>query len=239
MEATLDPILIADLDVFQGLADGDLCDILRHARARRSRKGAAIFRQGEEAESFFVLLDGRLKVVQTTPDGQQIVVRFIHPGELFGIAAAIGRQHYPGTALVAVESVALAWPQPYWQAMVARYPTVAVNALRVLGGRLEEQRTRLREMATQRVERRVAQILLRLLRQAGRKTADGVEISFPISRQDLAEMTGTTLFTVSRVISAWDQAGVTASERQHLVVRQPHTLLCIAEETSSSANVRN
>jgi CRP-like cAMP-binding protein len=227
----LDRSLIEDVEAFVGLAPEDLDDVLRHARARRFEKNAAVFRQGAEAEAFFVLLDGHLKVVQNTADGQQVVVRFVNPGELFGIAAAIGRRDYPGTAIAAVDSVALAWDMSYWPTLVGRYPTVSANALRTVGARLQEQHTRLREMATQKVERRIAHILLRLTRQAGRKTEAGIEIDFPIARQDLAEMAGATLFTVSRVMSAWEQAGVVEGGRQRIVVRDPHALVRIAEET--------
>jgi CRP-like cAMP-binding protein len=233
----LDSSLIADLDAFRGLSSEDLGDVLGHARSRRYEKNAMVFQQGAAAEAFFVLLDGRLKAIQTTAEGQQVVVRFVNPGELFGIAAAIGRTDYPATAIAAAESVELAWDQSYWPALVARHPGVASNTLRTVGGRLQEQQTRVRELSTQRVERRIAHVLLRLVRQAGKRIERGVEITFPITRQDLAEMTGATLFTVSRVMSAWTQSGIIESERQHIIVSDPHALLQIAEDmaTDSSA----
>jgi CRP-like cAMP-binding protein len=87
-------------------------------------------------------------------------------------------------------------------------------------------------MSTQHVERRVAHALLRLAKQAGRKVEHGVEIDFPISRQDIAEMTGTTLHTVSRTLSAWEQRGLIESGRQRIVLRDPHKLFELAEKTS-------
>jgi CRP-like cAMP-binding protein len=230
----LDRSLIEGLDAFQGLAGSDLDDILARARARRFKRNTAIFQQGADADTFFILLDGRLKVVQTTAEGQQIVVGFVNPGALFGIAAAIGRTDYPGTAIAAAESVALAWEMSYWSPLVARYPSVATSALRMLGGRLQEQHVRIREMSTERVERRIAHVLLRLVRQAGRKVENGVEIDFPITRQDLAEMTAATLFTVSRIMSAWEQQGIIEGGRQHIVLRDPHALVKIAEENDSA-----
>lgn len=229
----LDRSLIEGLDTFQGLANEDLDDILARARAHRFKRNVAIFQQGADADAFFLLLDGRLKVVQTTADGQQVVVGFLNPGALFGIAAAIGRRDYPATAMAAAESVALAWEMSYWEPLVTRYPSIATGALRLLGGRLQEQHTRIREMSTERVERRVAHVLLRLARQAGRKVESGVEIDFPVSRQDLAEMTAATLFTVSRVMSGWEQQGIVEGGRQRIVVRDPHALVKIAEEDES------
>jgi len=168
--------------------------------------------------------------VQVTPAGHQIVVRFVSPGELFGIAAAIGRVDYPATALAATESVALAWEMRSWPVLVGRYPTIASNALRTVGARLQESHARIREMSTERIERRIAHALLRLAQQAGHRTETGVAIAFPISRQDIAEMTATTLHTVSRVMSAWEQDGIVESGRQRVVIRDPHALVQIAED---------
>jgi CRP-like cAMP-binding protein len=225
---------LADTAPFQGLVGNDLDDILAHARSRRFAKNAALFEQGAGADHFFVLLDGHLKVTQTTPVGAQVIVRYINPGDIFGIAAAIGRSDYPATATAVVDSVALAWDQHYWHKLVAAYPAVAGNVMRALGARLQEQQEKLIQIATQRAERRIAHVLLRLVRQAGKTVAGGVEISFPLTRQDIAEMTGTTLFTVSRVMSQWDQAAFTESGRQRIVVCNPHALLRIAEESTEA-----
>jgi CRP-like cAMP-binding protein len=86
-------------------------------------------------------------------------------------------------------------------------------------------------MSTEQVERRVAHALLRLAKQGGRKVATGVQIDFPISRQDVAEMTGTTLHTVSRVLSAWEDRGLVEGGRQRITIRDPHKLFVLAEGT--------
>ena len=91
------------------------------------------------------------------------------------------------------------------------------------------------EISNEQVEQRVAHALLRLAKQAGRKTEAGVEIDFPISRQDVAEMTGTTLPTVSRILSAWEQQGLVEGGGQRIVVRDPHALFSLAEGLSRSA----
>lgn len=85
------------------------------------------------------------------------------------------------------------------------------------------------EMSTAQVEQRVAHTLLRLVQQSGRKTQDGIEIDFPITRQDIAEMTGTTLHTVSRLLSAWEDKGMVRSGRQKVIVTDAHSLLLVAE----------
>ena len=92
-----------------------------------------------------------------------------------------------------------------------------------------ELNNRVVEMATQEVEQRIANALLRLVNQTGRKVENGIEIDFPITRQDLSEMTGTTLHTVSRLLSAWEKQGLVESRRKRIVVREPHELVLLSQ----------
>jgi CRP-like cAMP-binding protein len=231
--AAVDRSLVAELPLFAGLAPAELDAILAEARSIRYPKNSAVFEEGGDAHSFFVLLHGHVRASKMTPAGQQVVVRYVTPGEIFGVAPAIGLTKYPATATAVDDSVALAWPSAAWPRLVAQHPILATNTLQTVGSRLQETHTRVIEMSTQQVERRVAHALLRLARQAGRKVEQGVEIDFPISRQDIAEMTGTTLHTVSRTLSAWESQGLIESGRQRVVLRDPHRLFTLAEQDNS------
>jgi CRP-like cAMP-binding protein len=203
--------------------------ILARAGSHHYSTGTAVFEQGEPASSFYVLLSGRLRVTQLDPSGQQTVVRMVNPGDLFGIARALRRTDYPGTATAVVDSVALQWPMDAWDELTERHPRLAVNAMQTIGQRLQEAHARVRELSTEEVERRVAHAVLRLANQSGKKEAEGIRIDFPISKQDIAEMTGTTLHTVSRILSAWERAGLVQGGRQKLLIREPHRLFLIGE----------
>ena len=133
------------------------------------------------------------------------------------------------TATAVDDSVVLVWPSVAWPRLVAKFPALATNTLQTVGSRLQETHTRVVEMSTQQVEQRVAHALLRLVKQSGRKVEHGIEIDFPISRQDIAQMTGTTLHTVSRILSGWEQRGLIESGRQRIVLRDPHQLFVLAE----------
>lgn len=228
----LDHSLIADLPAFEGLARADIDAILSKATALRVAKDAAIFDQGADAESFFILLDGRVRVVKTAPDGRQAIVRYIVPGELLGIAHAIGRDTYPASAIAATDCVVLAWPGRLWATFAADYPSFGKTTYRTVGARLDDVQTQMLDMATRQVEQRIAHALLRLIRQSGRSSDDGIVIDFPISRQDIARLTGTTLHTVSRVMSAWEEKGLVRSARQQVAIVDPHALLMLAEGRS-------
>lgn len=227
--ASVDRSLIAGLPLFRDFSPAALDEVLSEARPVRYAKNTGIFGQDEEAHSFYLLLHGRVRAYRLTTSGEQVVIRFVGPGELFGIASAIGRSTYPAHANAVVDSVVLVWPTTAWPSLVARYPQLALNTMQALGTRLQESQTRLTEMATQEVERRVAHTLLRLANQSGQQTSDGITIGFPISRQDIAEMTGTTLHTVSRILSAWEDQQIIASGRRKVTIRDPHRLYALAE----------
>jgi CRP-like cAMP-binding protein len=232
----IDRSVAADIPLFAGLAPDELDEILREARAVRVPKGTEVFEQGSKANSFFVLLHGHLRVEKTTAQGHQIVVRYVSPGEIFGVAQALAMQHYPATAVAVVDSVALCWPSAAWPRLTSKFPSLAANALQTVGRRLQDTQSRIMEMSSEQVEQRVAHALLRLAKQAGRKTEAGIEIDFPISRQDVAEMTGTTLHTVSRILSAWESQGLVEGGRQRIVLRNPHALFGLAEGQPRSAS---
>lgn len=226
---TLDSSLVAGLPAFAGLDRREVDAILARARSSRFPKDTEVFSQGAEADSFFLLLSGHIRVVRTSPEGHQVIARYINEGELFGIAVAMGRATYPASAVAAVDCVVLAWPNAAWPDIQSRAPAFGASVYQTIGTRLQETQAQVMEMSTQQVEQRIAHALLRIVSQSGRKTAEGIEIDFPITRQDIAEMTGTTLHTVSRLLSAWEDEGLVKGGRQKVVVTDPHGLMLVAE----------
>lgn len=111
-----------------------------------------------------------------------------------------------------------------------RYPRLALNGMKLIAEYFVHLQSRYHELSTERVEQRVARAVMRLVRQTGRKVNKGILIDMPLSRQDLAEMTGTTLFTISRILKGWEQKGFVLSERERVTIIQPHELVIIAED---------
>ncbi|MBE9639193.1 MULTISPECIES: Crp/Fnr family transcriptional regulator [Roseobacteraceae] len=227
----LDESLLSGLPPFSRLSRSQIREILDQASSRRYEEGVAIFREGHDADRFFLLLDGYLRVIRTTPGGEQIIVLHISPGQLFGIAPALQRDTFPATSVAAAESIALSWPVRLWPEFTAKYDGFATESYKTLGARLGQIQETLTEMATQAVEKRVAAAVLRMVNQSGRKTEKGIEIAFPVTRQNISDMTGTTLHTVSRLLSAWEKAGMVQSTRKHIVVTDPHRLVVLSNET--------
>jgi CRP-like cAMP-binding protein len=225
----LDESLLMHLPPFSRLDRRQIRTLLDLASVRRYEEGTGIFAEGDPAERFFLLLDGYVRVVRITVTGEQVTALHIPAGQLLGIARALGRDTYPATAMAACDCIALSWPTTLWDGFAAEYDGFATETYKTVGLRLGELNNRMVEMATQQVERRVANALLRLVNQTGRKVADGIEIDFPITRQDLSELTATTLHTASRLLSAWEKQGIVESRRKRIKVRDPHALVMLSQ----------
>jgi CRP-like cAMP-binding protein len=223
----LDASLLSGIAPFARLAPAAIREILDAAQPSRFGSGETVFAEGMPADRFFLLLDGYIRVIRTTPAGEQIIALHIPAGQLFGIAPALGYDHYPATAVTALESLVLSWPSRLWHDFVDRFAGFGPATNKTVGLRLTEMHERIVEMATLQVEQRIANAVLRLVHQVGRKTDEGIEIDFPITRQDLSEMTGSTLFTVSRLLSQWERDGIVKSTRKRVVVVDPHRLVML------------
>ena len=225
----LDASLLADIPPFRRLSRLQIQEILDQAQSKRFDAGRAVFSEGMPVDRFYLLLDGHIRVVRTTPAGDQIIVLHIASGQLFGIGAALGHKSYPATAMTADDCLTLSWPNRLWPDFVVRFDGFATETYKVVGDRLGEMTTRIMELATKQVEQRVASAVLRMITQTGRKVDTGIEIGFPITRQNISDMTGTTLYTVSRLLSAWEKDGIVASERRRITVTEPGRLQALSQ----------
>ncbi len=230
MDGQADLNILASTEIFRSLPAEAIDEVRRLAARRRIAKRKVLYHQGDAADSFYVVIVGRLRAIQTAPDGAQIALRYLGPGELAGYAALAGIETYPGTVAAVDDTHLFSWSASTIRQLMAKYAQIAMNALAVLGTRYQETQTRLRELSTESVEKRIAHTLTRLAKQAGRRTAQGIEISFPLSRQDFAELAGTTLHTVSRTLSAWEKEGVVSSTHRFIVIHRPDVLERIKEE---------
>lgn len=229
-ESPLAPRALAGLELFQGLPGAALETVAPLARARRLPKDLRIFSQGDERVRAHAVIEGGVRIAQSGSDGAQVVIRFVGPGEMFGTVALFTDGRYPADAITLSETLEASWSEAELFELMARYPQIAVNLIRIIGKRLQDVQNRVRELATQRAERRVAHAVLRLARQAGHSTIDGTAIKFPLRRRDVADVSGTTLHTASRILTAWEKAGLLVTNNQHLTIRQPTELLRIAED---------
>jgi CRP-like cAMP-binding protein len=226
--------VLAGSSLMAGLPRETVLSVLSRASEKRCPDSAVVFREGEPAVAFFLVLEGRLKLTQTGADGHEVVIHFVGPGEATAALAVFSGALYPVTASAVGLTCLLVWSHEVMRGLLLDQPLLALNALKLMSDRMREMQERFRELATERVGRRLARSLLRLARQTGRRTPEGVLIDQPITREELAQMTGTTMFTVSRILSAWETRGLVVSGRERVVIRDPHGLVSIAEDLPPS-----
>lgn len=221
--------LFESMEMFAGLPSEALSFVAMEVRREPVAKGQVIFEQGARAERAYALGEGSVRMVQTGADGAQIVVRFIGRGDMFGTVPLFTDHLFPADAIAAEPSLVLSWSEADLLRLIDSYPLAAMNVIRALGARLSETQNRVRELSTQGVERRMAHALLRLMDQAGKAASNGTTIHIRLRRQDLAEVSGTTLHTASRLLAAWQKAGFIVSHNQHLTVQDVSKMRSIAD----------
>jgi CRP/FNR family transcriptional regulator, nitrogen oxide reductase regulator len=222
--------ILAQAPLFAGQDTAVLQHAFTLAQHRAYERGTFIFHEGDPAIIFYIVETGRVRLTQLTVEGQQIIIRYLGPGEGMGIIVVLSDTVYPVTAETVADTQLLCWYKDDIKQLMLQYPTLALSGLNMVAQRFVGLQAQFRELATERVEQRVARTLLRLVRQAGRRTDEGVLIDMPLSRQDLAEMTGTTLYTVSRILSKWEQGGLIQTSRERVIICQSHEIVVIAED---------
>lgn len=222
--------ILGRTELFHGMPSAMLVEIQAAGFRKKLASGEILFQQGDSASSLFVVIAGRLRATQTTLDGQQIIIRYLAPGETAGHTTLTRGVVHPSTVTAVDDSHLIGWSSDTIRKIMEQHSAVAMNALAVLAARYHEIQIRLLELSTEKVEQRIGHTVLRLANQAGRRTARGVEIAFPLSRQDLAEMAGTTLHTVSRILSRWEDLGIVDCGRRQVVLCKPHALMAISDE---------
>jgi CRP/FNR family transcriptional regulator, nitrogen oxide reductase regulator len=214
--------------VFDGLTDSERQLWLSRSSVTTLKRGQTLARQGEPARHFYLVESGFLKVLQLTAEGTELIMRFVAAGEPFGGVVALGNAPYPVTAIATQPTVVHAWTRDTVSTLLVSTPQVSVNIMREMAAHMTDALTRVRELTTARVGPRLAHTLLRLARQCGERTPEGVLITQPLTRQELADLTGTTLYTVSRTLTRWEGMGLLESRKRLLLLRSLRKLEDVA-----------
>jgi len=227
----INPSELRRVSVFRDATDDDLRLFTDNSIQRTIEDGEFFFFQGDPATYFYILVTGRAKLLQSNPAGQQVNLRTINEWQMFGALGAIrANASYPASAQALEPSTALAIPSSFLHEMMQIRPYLNFGLMQLMTGYIQEMQERYRELATERVECRIALTVLRLAAQVGeRVNSDETMIELPLSRQDVAEASGTTIFTVSRVLADWERKGLVETGRERVLIRNPHGLVQISE----------
>lgn len=212
--------------LFAGIPDEECASIVATAWDRSYPPGKTIFFEGDPVQQVVLLLSGSVKLSQCGVQGREAILRIVGPLETL-CAECFPKFSHRSTAQTITASSALVWEAIKFEAVAQRYPAFGRNISCALLHTLNQLEVRFRELSTEKVGPRLSSQLLRLARQVGRPTNGHVEIK--LSQRDLAQLTGTTLFTVSRLLGQWEALGAVRPLRQGIVVLDPAALEALAD----------
>ncbi len=217
---------------FSGVAE-DIAAINVRFRERGYAAGETIYMAGDSAARLYVVAVGKVKVARHTLAGQDVVLDILAPGELFGALSALGDPEYPDTAQALTPSCVLEIAAEDFQTILRGYPAVALAALDIVAARLQAAHEQIRQLSAEPAASRVAAALLALARKLGEPHDGALLIQMPLSREDLAAMTGATVETVSRIMSKLRAEGVIRSGRQWVAITDDDRLAALTGEETS------
>ena len=207
--------------IFSSLNDDELGELANLAIERSFMPNEFIFWDGDTPEWFYIIAEGKVKVLKYSSLGREFIIAFFGPYEMFGEVAVFENKPYPASAQAVAETKVVGIRREDLLSFLANRPQVALKIINVLGGRLRDAQSRLRDLAGERVEQRLASVLLMLSAKLG--------LTLSFTRQEIADMTGTTTETAIRVMSHLKDRGIIRSVRGKVIILDEEKLRLLSE----------
>ena len=207
--------------IFSSLNEDELSGLAGLAIEQSFQADEFIFWEGDEPDYFYVIAEGRIKVVKHSSSGKEFIIAFFESGEMFGEVAVFEGKPYPASAQAISATNVLGIRRRHFLDFLATHPQVALRIINILGGRLRDAQSRLKDLAGERVQQRLARILLMLASRMGH--------TIPFTRQELADMAGMTTETTIRLTSQLKKRGIISSVRGQLIIVDEAKLRALAE----------
>lgn len=204
--------------LFGRLAPEDVARLAAVTRTRTYEKDATIFSEGEPSDWLFSIASGRVKVVKLLPSGKEVILEIFSAGDPLGAVVAFEGRPYPASAVALEPTVCTIVGRREFFALLESQPTLLRGYLVGLTQRIVELTRRIPEVAGARVETRFARLFLKLAEKMGEARPEGTAIPMTLSRQDLADLTGTTLESGIRLMSRWAREEVVRTDRDGFVI---------------------
>jgi CRP-like cAMP-binding protein len=216
--------VLARIPLFRRVGPDDRERLAAVGHVRTYERGDRVFDEDDPSDFFYIVVTGRVKVFKHTPSGGDVILEIFGEGGPLGAVAAYESRPYPASAEAMEASSCLLFPRAAFFALLEQHPSLVRGLLGSLSLRLVELTTRLAELTGGRVETRFARLFLKLADQLGKPDRGGVFIGLPLSRQELADLTGTTIETAIRIMSRWGKDDVLRTDKDGFVLVDRQTL---------------
>ena len=214
-------VFLSQISAFAGLPAREIEALARIALEERHRARAYVFTEGDPARWFYLVKAGHVKILRQAKAGKDVVLELLGPGEVFGGVAVIEKRPYPASAQATDATTVVKIPAEPMIALADRYPAFIKEMALMIGRRLRAAHDSVKSLAVDPVEARLATALLRLAEREGTRSKAGVTLPFHLTRQSLADMSGTTVESAIRVVRRWQKAGLLVDEGERLVIADP------------------
>ena len=213
------------IDLFKTLSDEELKELEHYLTTAMFRKKEDIFTEGDAPEWFYIVLTGKVKVTKISHDGKEIILEIISPFDIFGGVAVLRNFPYPANAVAMEDSEILKISRKNLMRLVDRFPNLMFCIALQLGDRMKSSYDTLKNIALERVEARIAALLLKLGNKVGVETDAGLMIDMRLTKQDIADMVGTTVETSIRTFSKFKKEGLVTDLDGKIIIKDREGLM--------------
>lgn len=214
--------------IFSTLSEDDIKDLKDYFTKEEYKKKDPIFSEGDPSDWLYAVLDGKVKITKLSAEGKEIIIEVISPGDIFGAIAVMRGFPYPANAVAMEETLLLKISRNNFLKILDGYPSVMYCIMQNIGDRMKGSHESLKNIALEKVSSRIASLLLKLAEKSGKETPEGTVIDFRLTKQDIADMVGTTVETSIRTMSQFKKDGIVAEEEGQIVIKDLEKLKALA-----------
>lgn len=216
------------IDLFKNLSDQEMAELGAHLSSESFKKKETIFSEGEPPEWFYIVASGKVKITKLSHEGKEIILEIIQPGDIFGGVAVLKNFPYPANAVTMEDTEVLKISRKNLMRILDRFPNLMYCIALQLGDRMKSSYDSLKNIALERVEARIAALLLKLASKVGVETKEGVMIDMRLTKQDVADMVGTTVETSIRTFTKFKKQGLVTDLGGKIVIKDNKGLTALA-----------
>jgi CRP/FNR family transcriptional regulator len=218
---------LSGIKLFSAIPEAERAELEPYLIEQSFDKRALIFNEGDPSDWFWIVASGKVKITKISQDGKEIILEIIHARDMFGAVAVLRHMPYPANAVAMEPTTTLKISRTNFMRVVDRFPEIMQMLFESLGTRLKDSHETMRNIALEKVGSRIAALLLKLAEQAGTKTASGTRLNIRLTKQDIAEMVGTTVETSIRTMSRFRKDGLIEEVEGHIVILDPDGLALV------------
>jgi len=216
------------IDLFKNLSDDELKELEPYLVSTAFKKKEEIFMEGDQPEWFYIVSKGKIKITKLSHEGKEIILELISPTDIFGGVAVLRNFPYPANAVAMEDSEVIKITRKNLMRLVDRFPNLMYCIALQLGDRMKSSYDSLKNIALERVEARIAALILKLANKVGIETKEGIAIDMRLTKQDIADMVGTTVETSIRTFSKFKKQGLLSDRQGRIIIKDRDGLMSFA-----------